>query len=56
MKKWYKEFIPNSEDYVIIMYNNNTKSFVPMDESNTDYKEYLNWVAEGNITEEYQPE
>ena len=22
--------------------------FIPMDESNTDYQEYLAWVAEGN--------
>jgi hypothetical protein len=23
-------------------------AFIPMDESNTDYQEYLKWVAEGN--------
>jgi hypothetical protein len=23
-------------------------SFIPFDESNTDYQEYLKWVAEGN--------
>jgi hypothetical protein len=23
-------------------------SFIPMDESNTDYQEYLKWVAAGN--------
>ena len=25
--------------------------FIPLDEANTDYKEYLKWVAEGNTAE-----
>lgn len=25
---------------------------VPIDEANTDYQEYLKWVAEGNVAEE----
>ncbi len=31
-------------------------SFIPISESNMDYQDYLAWVAEGNIAEEYQPE
>lgn len=26
-------------------------AFIPMDEGNTDYKKYLEWVAEGNEAE-----
>jgi len=26
-------------------------AFVPKDEANTDYQEYLEWVAEGNTAE-----
>lgn len=52
MKKWYKQFIPNSEEYVIVMQIDDVKFFVPMDESNKDYQEYLKWVAEGNTAEE----
>tara|TARA_R110002020_G_scaffold228175_1_gene438842 strand:- start:199 stop:387 length:189 start_codon:yes stop_codon:yes gene_type:complete len=27
-------------------------AFIPFDNSNTDYKEYLEWVAEGNTPED----
>jgi hypothetical protein len=30
------------------------KSFL-FDENNPDYKEYLAWVAEGNVAEEWNP-
>ena len=26
-------------------------AFIPLDPANTDYKEYLKWVAEGNTPE-----
>ena len=31
---------------------NNVEIFIPFDEANTDYQEYLEWVAKGNTAEE----
>ena len=30
--------------------------WIPLDESLNEYQQYLEWVAEGNTAEEYQPE
>jgi hypothetical protein len=30
-----------------------SESNIPSDEANTDYQEYLKWVAEGNVAEEW---
>ena len=31
---------------------NNRVAFIPIAEDNTDYKEYLEWVAEGNTADD----
>jgi hypothetical protein len=40
----------------VVKVENSITYFIPMDESNTDYKQYLKWVAEGNEAEEWVAE
>lgn len=47
--------IPFNDDNLMVVYNDadgnaitNATTSVPMDENNTDYKEILKWVADGN--------
>ena len=37
--------------YLVTTDNNNIRITVPIAEDNTDYQEYLAWVAEGNEAE-----
>jgi len=46
--------IDNEQFIVKIM--DNVTSFVPTDPANRDYQEYLAWVEEGNVAEEWNPE
>mgnify|MGYP001296237678 CR=1 FL=1 len=35
----------------VMKMNNTEKICIPLNEANTDYQEYLEWVAEGNTAE-----
>ena len=35
----------------ICIFNNETNTSIPLDNDNTDYQEYLEWVALGNTPE-----
>ena len=45
----YKLFNHNGELDSVIRLSDRT--FIPLDPANTDYQEYLEWVAEGNTPE-----
>jgi hypothetical protein len=44
MYKLYK----SREGMIQVVIRLSDNSYIPMDESNTDYQEYLKWLAEGN--------
>lgn len=45
-----------SLDMIVRTNNDGTRSYIPADPANTDYQQYLEWVAEGNAPEPWQPD
>ncbi len=54
MYKTYKGIVSGSL-FIKRFNEDGSESNIPTDENNMDYKEYLKWVEEGNIAEEYIP-
>ena len=46
----------NTLSGVPVFYRVEDDVWIPLAEANTDYQEYLAWVAEGNTAEEWEPE
>lgn len=49
MYKIAKSIVTSEPSNMIIRLSDN--AYIPMSETNTDYQEYLKWVAEGNTPE-----
>ena len=50
--KLYPDYDNGLSRQAIQKTDGNVISSIPFDEANTDYQEYLKWVAEGNTAEE----
>ena len=47
-KLGYTDLDGNTSCIRVVDENNKTEMAIPLDPANTDYQEYLEWVAEGN--------
>jgi hypothetical protein len=52
--EWFKRTNAGYPD-AIVMVCGGVMSHVPTDPANSDYQQYLAWVAEGNTAEEWSP-
>lgn len=43
----------NADSHIGSIYDTEENIYIPIDEDNTEYKKYLEWVAKGNNAEEW---
>jgi len=55
MSEYYTAMSPYGEIVIIKLNSSSVLSFA-QDPANTDYQQYLAWLEEGNVPEEWNPE
>ena len=50
------QYIKSSQPNAIIIIRTSDNANIPTDPANTDYQQYLAWVEEGNVAEEWTGE
>jgi len=51
MAEYKKTNLPDGTEDTSIIVRTSDNAYIPRDEANTDYQEYLEWLAEGNEPE-----
>jgi len=56
VKKIYSKITGEFSNYQVTYENSNIETFVPLDESNTDYQAIQEWIADGGTVIDNPPE